>query len=731
MTATAPIVSVAVSAPLRQAFDYRLAPGQAAPARGARVWVPFGRSERLGVVVAMRHGDDDERDALKPLVEIIDAPPLLPEDVLALAEWAAGYYHHAIGEVLATTLPTALRRRRQPPETGRTCWAITAAGQAALVANEVSGARQQALLRHLLPNGAVDAEALGPLDFDWRAVMRRLVSRGWVEAGTTDGELAPPFGSAPALTPEQTRAVALVRDHVDGYRTILLDGVTGSGKTEVYLAAIADILARGRQVLVMVPEIALTRHLEARFRARFGERVGLLHSGLADGERARAWERCRRGITGVLLATRSGVWVPLPHLGLVVVDEEHDGSFKQQDGFRYSARDVAIKRAQMRGVPIVLGSATPSLETLANVERGRYDCVRLTERARAATLPEVRAIDLRGLRHESVLSPALVRAVSERLERGEQVMLFLNRRGYAPVLMCRACGAPWRCPDCDASMVYHKQANMARCHHCDRQWPATRPARCCAREDIAPVGLGTERLEETVRATFPGRHVVRVDRDTARGAEALDAIFAQIASGEADILIGTQMVAKGLDFADITLVGIVDADNRLYSVDFRAEERFAQLLVQVAGRAGRGTRAGTVLVQTHQPDHPVLRQVIDEGYHAFAATALAERREAGLPPFAALAILRADAPRPAPPAEFLAAARELLVAGADPHTDISYPIPAQLERRAGRHRALIVISTRSRRAIGTLLSSRLEAIDQLARKTRVRWALDVDPHETL
>ncbi|MEX2480574.1 MAG: primosomal protein N' [Gammaproteobacteria bacterium] len=726
------VVSVAVFAPLRQLYDYRSdSPNDAVDlAPGTRVWVPFGRSYRVGVVVAARMEAAARASDLKAIDDILDVEPVLDAHMLALAAWAAGYYHHPLGDVIAALLPTRLRRRRALPVQGSTAWRLTPAGRAALPELGANAARQQQLMAQLA-DGTVDEIALSANDFDWRPVLRRLEKKAWVERHTIPATRnIAPIPPGIALNAEQKQAVDEICAHRDEFRTFLLYGITGSGKTEVYLEVIAHCLAEQRQALVLVPEIALTQQLVGRFRQRFGTRVALLHSGLGEGERAQTWDACRSGRADVLIGTRSAVWVGLPRLGLIVVDEEHDPSYKQQDGFRYSARDVAVMRAQQAGIPIVLGSATPSLETLANVERGKFTCLHLAARALAQPLPTIECLDVRGLDLNGGLSDALLRAMREHLARGEQVMLFLNRRGYAPLLLCRACGEPRRCDRCDAFLVYHKASDTARCHHCDRLLPMRRPARCCAEEDIAPIGHGTERVEEMVTELFPGRRICRMDRDTVRHPAALAAMLDDIGAGRVDILIGTQMVAKGLDFAAITLVGVVDADSRLYALDFRAEERLAQLLIQVAGRAGRAHKPGRVLIQTHQPRHPVLRRIIDEGYAAYAAQALAERREAALPPYAAMAIVRGESTQIARPLEFLAAARKLLLSEASP-VAVSFPIPALMERRAGRYRGLIVISADSRRAIGRLLGRHMDDLDALARRVRVRFSIDVDPQDTL
>ncbi|MGE0484685.1 MAG: primosomal protein N' [Gammaproteobacteria bacterium] len=725
----AAICAVAVFAPLRQVFDYRV-PADVAPRRGARVQVPFGNAHRIGVVINVRAAGDDSRLAeLKPLDLVLDDEPLLDETMMRLAAWSADYYQHALGDVLASLLPTTLRRRHQLPDDGRRGWRATATGRAGLTELGRRAPHQRILLERL-SGTPLSEQDLADLPFDWRAALRRLQARAWVETVRL-GPPAPALAEVgPPLNAEQRAAVDAVTASRGGFHAWLLWGVTGSGKTEVYLDLIARTLADARQALVLLPEIALTQHLLDRFRQRFGNRVGVLHSGLGERERALTWDACRRGEVGVLVGTRSAVWVGMPALGLIVIDEEHDASYKQQDGFRYSARDVAIVRAQQAAIPVLLGSATPSLETLANVERGKYRELRLEERAQAASPPRIECVDVRGLGLRGGLGDQLIEAMHVHLARGEQVMLFLNRRGYAPLLICRHCGEPRRCDRCDAFLVYHKGLDAARCHHCDRHLPMRRPTSCCELPEVAPIGLGTERVEEVVAELFPGRRVCRMDRDTVRHPATLAAMLEDIAAGRVDILIGTQMVAKGLDFAAITLVGIVDADSRLYALDFRAEERLAQLLVQVAGRAGRAERAGRVLVQTHQPHHPVLRRVIEQGYGAYARSALVEREQAGLPPFAAMAVLRAESPRAERPLAFLADARRMLLEGAA-GVDISFPIPALMERRAGRYRALVVLSAATRGVIGRVLGRRLEALDAAARAARVRHSIDVDPQDTL
>lgn len=725
------IVRVALFNALRQSFDYLLPPALAElpPRPGQRVLVPLGRGRQIGIALECVAQSDVARERLRPLEAVLDAEPVFDDETLGLARWAARYYQHPLGDVLGNLLPVWLRHREQLPVLPAERWQLTDAGRAALAEGKARAGRQRELLT-CFEAGPRAAAELADVGFAWRPVLRRLLAHGWLEE-TGGAALAPAIRPGPALNPEQQEAAALIEGELGGFRAVLLHGVTGSGKTEVYLSAIARCLAAGRQALVLVPEIALTEQLVGRFRARFGAAVGVLHSALGERERMLTWLACRRGEVAILIGTRSAVWTRMRDLGLVIVDEEHDPSYKQQDGFRYSARDVALKRAQGLGVPVVLGSATPSLETLANVARGKFLRARLRQRAGASPLPKVRCLDVRGLDLVAGLCPALIEALRECLARGEQSLLFLNRRGYSPLLICRACGTPRRCEHCDAFLVYHKGLDAARCHHCGRQWTRSAAANCCDAPEMALMGQGTERIEEAVTELFPGARVLRIDRDTVRRRAALPEMLAAINAREVDIVIGTQMLAKGLDFSAMTLVGVVDTDSRLYSLDFRAEERLAQLIVQVSGRAGRADLPGEVLIQTHQPRHPVLRQIIEEGYDAYAEDALAQRREAALPPYGAMALLRADSPRPGVALQFLADARRQLQGAAGEALDISYPLPALMEKRAGRYRALIVLRAAQRSVVGETLHAALGALGELAQRSRVRFAIDVDPQDTL
>ncbi len=452
---------------------------------------------------------------------------------------------------------------------------------------------------------------------------------------------------------------------------------------------------------------------------------------MSDTRRADVWLRCHRGEVGVLMGTRSAVWAPLPNVGLLVVDEEHDASLKQHDGFRYHARDVAIIRAQQLGVPIVLGSATPSLESGLNVQRGKYTRLSLPQRAGAATPPTIRCIDVRGLKLRGGLSDALCRAIEQRLDRGEQSLLFLNRRGFAPVVLCHACGSIAACTRCDANYVWHKGRGLLICHHCGGQKRLTQLAACCEAPEQVPLGLGTEQIEESLNTLFPGRRIARVDRDSMRRRGVMEETFEAVRAGDVDILIGTQMLSKGHDFANVTLVGIVDADSQLFSTDFRAEERLAQTIVQVAGRAGRATIPGEVLIQTHHPHHELLQILISDGYDRFAERALAERRAAELPPFVPMALIRAEAPSAQAPLKFLRELRARAALPASAGLDILGPIPAAMEKKAGRYRAQLMLTASSRKRLAASVKALIVASETTPAARSVRWSIDIDPQDTL
>ena len=730
-----PLLVVAVPVPLRQLFDY-LPPTRwqgPLPVPGCRVRVPFGRRHLVGLVVDVHEAATVERGRLRRVDEVLDISPVLIEADLELLRWAAGYYHHPLGEVIATALPAALRQGGEVKAAGEVRWRLTDAGRE-LTADSLSRAPRQAAVHTFLVNlgrAGAGRTALGELDGDWRGALRTLARNGFAETFTVTAErYGDVLEQAPrhALNLAQQAAVDAVGDS-NGFTPFLLDGVTGSGKTEVYLHAIEQAVSSGRQALLLVPEIGLTPQLLARVGGHFGRRPAVLHSGLADGERLAAWLAARDGRADVVVGTRSAVFAPLARPGLIVVDEEHDPSYKQQDGFRYHARDVAVVRARTEGVPVVLGSATPSLESLHNANRERYRRLRLPGRAGEAEIPTVELVDLRSKPLQAGLSATLLDALERELAAGHQALVYLNRRGFATTLICHDCGWIAGCRRCDARMTLHLARGRLCCHHCGSERPPERRCPDCSGEVLNPLGQGTERLEEVLAEQFAAAGVVRIDRDTTRRRGSLDAKLEAVHAGQARLLVGTQMLAKGHHFPGVTLVGVVNADAGLFGSDFRAAERVAQQIIQVAGRAGRASHPGRVLVQTHHPEHPLLQALVREGYHAFAREALEERRLAELPPWSYLALLRAEAVDEEAPLAFLDAAAALLPTGLREGIEVLGPVPAPMARRGGRQRAQLLLQATRRERLQQLLVVWISALEQLPGARRVRWSLDVDPIE--
>jgi primosomal protein N' (replication factor Y) len=725
-----PILRIAVPTPLHRSFDY-LPPGNVAAGAlrpGQRVRVPFGRRTAVGVLLEVMTHSDIEPARLKRVQAVLDTQPVIDADVLAMVSWASRYYQHPIGDAFSSALPVLLRQGRSPEAADLARWRLTPSGRAVSAESLARAPRQAAVITALQAHPAgVEREALDAP----AAVLRALADKGWIEE-TRDPPPAP-AGEVEAghvLNAAQQQAVDAIGARLDAFQPWLLEGVTGSGKTEVYLTLIEQVLARGRQVLVLVPEIGLTPQLVSRFARRFPIPLAVLHSGLGDRERLAAWQQARTGQAPVVIGTRSAVFTPLAQPGLLIVDEEHDASFKQQDGFRYSARDLAVWRARHLGIPVVLGSATPSLESLYNVEQQRYQRLELPERTGVAELPEFGLIDVRHAPLEDGLSLPLLTRIRAHLEADGQVLLFLNRRGFAPTLMCYDCDWVAECRRCDARMTWHQSDNRLHCHHCGSQRPVDTVCPACQGTDLHPMGQGTERVEQALAEHFPDVEMLRIDRDTTRRKGALDALLERARNGRRQLLLGTQMLAKGHHFPNVTLVGILDADHGLFSTEFRASERMAQLIVQVAGRAGRHDRPGQVLIQTAHPDHPLLQLLVRQGYPAFARAALEERRAARLPPVTHLALLRAEAPDAGAPVHFLEGVQERIAAAGIPGVEAWGPVPATMERRAGRYRAQLLLQCDRRTGLQQLLTGLVRELEQDRAARRVRWSVDVDPADT-
>lgn len=724
MAASVPTSSlqVALPLPLPQWFDYAAPPGEVPhPGMvGRRLRVPFGARELVGIVAGI--GTVADATTLRVAEAWLDPAPLLGGELWTSLQWLSRYTHAPLGEVVSTALPAPLRKGEPVPDTHRWGWQLTASGRQQR-ASLRSGTRPRRLAE-LLGDGDVDEDLLDDALEGWRGAARALAKRGLVERVALAHQPAPPtLRPGPTPNVEQAGAIAAIVAG-EGFGAFLLDGVTGSGKTEVYLQAIAACLARGRQALVMVPEIGLTPQTLARFRNRLGIAVHVLHSGLNDNERARVWAAAARGEAQVIVGTRSAVFTPLPNAGLIVVDEEHDGSYKQQDGIRYHARDFALVRAKALGIPVVLGSATPSLESLHNARAGRYTHLRLKQRAGEARPPTVRVLDVRKRPLKDGLSPEVLDGIGQHLQAGHQVLVFKNRRGYAPVLLCHDCGWTAPCRRCDAPMTVHAGGRRLQCHHCGTRQPAPLACPDCGSLALQPQGIGTERLEEHLVDAFADYPVIRIDRGTTNRRDALEAQLATLGE-RAGILVGTQILAKGHDLPKLTLVVVVGIDEGLFSADFRASEKLAQQLIQVAGRAGRASDPGEVWLQTHHPGHPLLETLVNGGYHAFAEAELHQREAAGFPPFAHLALLRAEAQQVEHANAMLSGVRDLIAH--DCPVERFGPMPAPMPRRAGYQRTQLLLSAPSRRPLHALLDQIMPQVHALPQARKVRWSLDVDP----
>ncbi len=731
------ILRVALDTPLRQLFDYlpsadaQWPPNQWQP--GVRVRVPFGRRSLVGVVVEITPQSSIAADKLRRVLEAIDTAPVFDAALLELLRWTADYYHHPIGEVMAAALPK-LARDGAPAFALLERWCPSENGAAALAAGELRRApRQRELLERLASSGGDTAPVLDQVLPGWRPAARALRQRAWVEVATVPASAgldanpsaAIAHDSPHELVAEQAAAVRAIDAAAGRFEPFLLHGITGSGKTEVYLRVVAAALARQQNALLLVPEIALTPQFVGRFAARFDVPMAVLHSGLTDPQRLQAWRELLAGRARILIGTRSAVFAPLMTPGVIIIDEEHDASFKQQDSsFRYSARDVAVVRAQALAIPIVLGSATPALETLHNAALGRYQRLLLPRRAGQAPPPTLRLVDLRVESLHAGLATTSIASIEQHLAAAGQVLVYLNRRGYAPTLLCTACGWIAPCANCDARYTVHRGSDRLQCHHCGAERPLPRQCPQCGYE-VKPVGQGTERVDEALAEMFPQAPIARLDRDVVRHAGDVEAVVARIDSGAARILVGTQMVTKGHDFPNVTLVVVLNADQGLFSTDFRAAERLAQTIVQVAGRAGRAQRPGEVLIQTSYPDHPLLQQLLASGYDGFSAAALAERQAAGWPPFSRLAALRASGTEPMTAVRFLAAARQ--AAQPSERVRLLGPAPAAMAKRAGRYHAQLLLECVDRPALHRFIDDWLPQVESLPESRAVRWALDIDP----
>lgn len=728
-----PILRIAVAKPLRTTFDY-LPPldyDDASVAKlqaGARVEVPFGKGRLIGVLVSRAPESEINQTKLKRAIRVIDPASLLSKNLFELCLWAAQYYAHPVGEVLTLAFPPLLRKGAEttaPPN------AVKLTPEGRLTPQGILKSPKQAALIDRLQTQEATRSALKAEGYS-SSIIKAVIDKGLATPCRIEEPEFSPSASdtVPTLNSEQHHAVEQLSKQTQ-FKASLLYGITGSGKTEVYLQTIANTIATGAQAMVLVPEIALTPQTAARFQQRFGATVGVLHSSLTETQRAREWERARTGKLQILLGTRSALFTPFYRLGLIVVDEEHDSAYKQQDGFRYHARDLAIKRAQLEQCPIVLGSATPSLETISNVNSGRFERYTLSTRARAASLPSWQIIDVRQQTLRAGLSEALVTACHQTIDKGEQALLFLNRRGFAHTLLCHDCGWVAQCDHCDSRMVIHKRHNRLRCHHCQAQKPLPKTCPNCQSNHWQGVGNGTERAELALQTMFPDTPIYRIDSDTVGSASQLDDVLDAINTHTGCLILGTQMLAKGHDLASVTLVGIVDTDALLFSSDFRAEERLSQLLTQVSGRSGRSERPGTVMLQTHHPDAEIFRQVIHQDYWETAKSLLDARHHSGLPPFGQIILIHADSKDPAEAERFLNSARHALSSSLPANHLLIGPLPAPLSKRAGKFRYQLTWLAPHEKNLHRFANEIAATLTRLPHKHELSWAIDIDPQDFL
>jgi|WetSurMetagenome_2_1015567.scaffolds.fasta_scaffold42971_3 primosomal protein N' (replication factor Y) (superfamily II helicase) len=667
------ILQVAIPSPLRQTFDY-LPPETGvidanALQPGTRVLVSFGTRQIIGVIIAVAKSSVIAPEKLKTILAVCDTKPILSKTTLDLVAWISDYYHHPIGDVIANLLPALLRSPK-----------------------------------YIMPS-------LRELSAYFTESLAKLVT-------------------IPELNKHQIQVVEAIQQ-MQGFNTFLLDGVTGSGKTEVYLQVIAEVIKCNKQALVLVPEINLTPQTLERFQQRFTVPIAVLHSRCTKKERLQAWLAASEGLTPIVIGTRSAVFAALKNPGIIIIDEEHDLSFRQQSGLRYSARDVAIMRAKLENIPILLGSATPALESMNNANNKRFIKLSLPERAGNAVHPIFHVIDLRGKYAHNGLSDTLIKAIEKHLQNNGQILLFLNRRGFAPTLLCRSCGWVAECKHCDARLILHQKANQLLCHHCGRIKRIPTKCPSCAADKLSLLGMGTERVETTLKELFPEVSLVRVDRDTTSRKHAIEKLLSGIQRRDYQILVGTQMLAKGHHFPDVTMVAILNVDYGLFSADFRATEHLAQLVIQVAGRAGRAEKPGEVYLQTYNPHHPMLIKLLESGYKGFTAASLHERKLARLPPFSYIALIRAEAKCQELPLQFLQEIREKTLAINCYGVEIFGPIPALMERKADCYRAQLLIQSQARGVLHEILEIILALIHQSKCKQKIKWYLEVDPAEIL
>ena len=729
-----PILNIAVNVPLSRVFDYLPPEKGSEPFVGCRVRVPFGHRQQIGMVMGQSGDSDVPAAKVKRCTEVLDDTAILSEADLWLIRFTSSYYHHPIGEVVAAALPSLLRQGKPLHPTVIKVVATDLSKQTELAALARRAPKQAELLEALFDAGddGLDTDLMTETLPAWRRAAKGLADKGLIETFETraddfDERLVAPKKAGPELNADQQQALFVLRGS-DQFAAYLLDGVTGSGKTEVYLQRVQDILKQGKQVLILVPEIGLTPQLVARLRDRLGIEPALLHSGLTDAARLAAWRAARSGAAHLVVGTRSAIFTPLKNPGLIIVDEEHDHSFKQQEGLRYSARDLAIAKAKHLDIPVILGSATPTLEMLHHCRSGAYEHIVLPARAGGAIPPALRLIDTIRTPATDGISEPLAGAIHKHLDTDGQVLIFLNRRGFAPTLICNSCGHIAGCERCDSRLTVHAGSKQLRCHHCGVCRPLNDLCDECG-EAVKPLGEGTERLEDSLKSRFPDAVINRIDSDSTQRKGAMQEALENATLGHANILVGTQMLSKGHHFPKLSLVGIVNADQGLFGTDFRSGERMAQSIIQVAGRAGRESRAGEVLIQTAFPDNEFWGTLIEGGYRKISDNALTEREITRWPPFTRLALLRSAAHRQSDAHRFLEIARRHLAAKTNQSLRILGPVDAPMARKAGRYRAQLLLQSSDRSSLHQVLTELRPILENDPSARKVRWSIDVDPVE--
>ncbi|GJM13317.1 MAG: primosomal protein N' [Pseudohongiella sp.] len=729
------VLEVAVPSPLRRVFDYLPLPDQDT-LPGTRVKVSFGRQKLIGIVTAVKDSSNLTARQLKPILASLDNEPLFGDAIFKILLWAANYYQHPIGEVFAAALPSKLRGGIPLREEIK-FWSASEASEAE---EELLGraVKQKALLDHIRAVVELDESEFRESGFG-RQLLQQLLQKNLIEERVRSGCAGESFKPIEReasfeleLNEEQTSAVIKIGESLGGYECFLLDGITGSGKTEVYMRIMHEQLSKGLQCLVLVPEIGLTPQTIARFECRFSCPVVSLHSGLNETERMTAWTRARDGSAGIVIGTRSAVFTPLAKPGLIVIDEEHDSSLKQQDGFRYSARDLAVSRAREENICIVLGTATPSLESLHNARSQKFVHLRLTKRTGADQSSKMEVIDVANEKLDEGFSEQLLYRIRKHIEQGNQVLVFINRRGFAPILNCQNCGWICECENCITQFTVHANPPSIRCHHCGAAARLPRSCPNCKSKELNTMGIGTQRIETFLQKKFSDTAVIRIDRDSTRRKHSLEKMLEEINKGEPCILLGTQMLAKGHHFPNITLVAILDADSGLFSADFRGQEHMGQTMVQVAGRAGRADRPGEVVIQSRHASHETLQSLATRSYAEFSDLQLEERMAARLPPFSHLCLLRAEANE-------MRAALQLLERIAEfcrrfcEHNSLPIeqlgPLPSPMEKRAGKYRVQLLLKTDKRAKLQALLSHLCVELESMKLPRSVRFSIDVDPQD--